>query len=300
MDQRFFIFAQGGIAVFRTRVVAFAMVFAMFLVPALAQTAAHQASVAIRNETCAGGVQLFQIVWVRGEQVIGLQIVQVLVRMGQTYTSEAQLAAVPTSVVVRGTAQGQAFEVTIPMGSTVKYACGTMTATAAGQQPQPGTPAGGQPEFPAGMPRLPLVPGMNPAQLIAGLQAAGATVEVQGSEARPKIGGVESPILVGAFPSGFAANALWVSTGGSLRVAVIHDRPGAFIWLWVVPVPNFWNTSTAWAPLTGALTVSVDRAQIYQPLTQSGDGPVPGTLFFVLVIKWDLGPAMPYVLSLSQ
>ena len=40
--------------------------------------------------------------------------------------------------------------------------------------------------------------------------------------------------------------------------------------------------------------------QIYQPLTQWGNAPVPGTLFFVLVIKWDLGPAMPFVLSLSQ
>lgn len=283
----------------RTRVVAFAMVFALFLVPALAQTSASQASVAIRNDTCTGGVQVSQIVWVRGEQVIGLQIVQVLVRMGQTYTSEAQLTAAPTSVVVRGTAQGQAFEVAVPAGSTVKYACGTMTASGS-QQPQTETPSGAQPSFPAGMPRPALTPGMNPSQLIATLQAAGAQVEVQGSESKPKLGDADDPILVGAFPTGFAVRALWVSTTGSLRVAVAHDRPSAFIWLWVVPVPNFWNTVTAWSPLTGALSVSVDRAQIYQPLTQWGNAPVPGTLFFVLVIKWDLGPAMPFVLSLSQ
>lgn len=283
----------------RTRVVGFAVVFALFLVPAMAQTAANQASVVIRNDTCTGGVQVSQIVWVRGEQVIGFQILQVLVRMGQTYTSEAQLTAGPTSVVIRGTAQGQSFEVVVPVGSTVNYACGTMTATA-GQQPQTETPSGAQPSFPAGMPRPALTPGMNPSQLIATLQAAGAQVEVQGSESKPKLGDADDPILVGAFPTGFAAQALWVSTTGSLRVAVAHDRPSAFIWLWVVPVPNFWNTVTAWSPLTGALTVSVDRPQIYQPLTQWGNAPVPGTLFFVLVIKWDLGPAMPFVLFLSQ
>lgn len=278
---------------------AFVIALALFLAPALAQTAAVQASVAIRNETCPAGVQLSQIVWVRGEQVIGLQILQVLVRMGQTYTSEAQLSLAPTSVVVRGLAQGQAFEATVPVGRTVQYACGTITATLAGQPVTEG-PAGGQPEFPAGMPRPNLTPGMTPAQLIAALQAAGAQVEVQGSESRPKLGDADDPILVGAFPTGFAARALWVSTTGSLRVAVAHDRPSAFLWLWVVPVPNVWNTATAWTPLTGALTVSLDRPQALQPFTQWGNAPVPGNLFFVLLIKWDLGPAMPYVLTLSN
>lgn len=280
-------------------VAVFVVGLALSLVPAMAQTAANQASVVIRNDNCTAAVQLSQIVWVRGEQIIGLQFLQVQVSMGQQYTIEATLSATPTTVIVRGTAQGQAFEVNIPVGRTMQYACGTMTATA-GQQPQTETPSGAQPSFPAGMPALPVSPGMNPTQVIAGLQAAGAQVEVQGSQSKPKLGDADDPILVGAFPSGFAAHALWVSTTGSLRVAVAHDRPSAFIWLWVVPVPNFWNTVTAWSPLTGALTVSVDRAQIYQPLTQWGDGPVPGTLFFVLVIKWDLGPAMPFVLSLSQ
>jgi len=278
------------------RVAVVVLALGLFLVPAVAQTSA---SVAVRNETCTAGVQLSQIVWVRGEQVIGLQLLQVLVRMGQTYTAEAQLSVAPTSVVVRGTAQGQAFEVTVPMGQTAKYACGTITVTLAGQPAQPTTPAV-QPELPAGMPRPNLTPGMSPAQILANLQAAGAQIEVQGSETKPKLGDADDPILVGAFPSGFAVRALWVSTGGSLRVSVTHDRPTAFIWLWVVPVPNVWNTATAWSPLTGALSVSVDRAQVFQPLTQWGNAPVPGTLFFVLVIKWDLGPAMPFVLSLSQ
>lgn len=279
------------------RVVPLALALALSLVPALAQSSA---SVTVRNEACAAGVQLSQIVWVRGEQVIGLQILQVLIRMGASYTAEAQLSLAPTSVLVRGVAEGKPFEVTVPVGQTVKYACGTITATVAGVPPRPEIPSGPQPEFPSGMPRLPLAPGMPPAQILAALQGAGAQVEVQGSEAKPKLGDADDPILVGAFPSGLAATALWVSTTGSLRVAVTHDRPSAFIWLWVVPVPNVWNTAMAWSPLAGALSVSVDRAQVYQPLTQWGNGPVPGTLFFVLVIKWDLGPAMPFVISLSQ
>jgi len=283
-----------------SRVAVFVAALALFLVPALAQTPVVEASLAIRNDTCVAGVQLSQIVWVRGEQVIGLQLLRVVVMMGQTYTVQAQLSLAPTSVLVRGVIQGQAFEVTIPMGQTVKYACGTMTVTLPGQQPPGETPSGAQPEFPAGMPRPNLSPGMNPAQLLAGLQAVGAQVEVQGAEARPKLGDVADPILVGAFPGGLAATGLWVSTTGSLRVAVAYDRPSAFVWVWVVPVPNVWDTSMAWSPLTGAISVSVDRAQAYQPLTQWGNAPVPGVLFFVLVVKWDLGPAMPYVLSLSQ
>lgn len=283
-----------------SRVAVLVVALALSIVPALAQTTAVQGSAVIRNDTCTAGVQLSQIVWVRGEQVIGLQILSVLVRLGQAYTSEGQFAVAPTSVVVRGAIGGKAFEVTVPMGSTVKYECGTATATLAGQAPAAVTPTGPLPEFPAGMPRPTLSPGMAPAQILANLRGAGAQVAEQGSETRPKLGDADDPILVGAFPSGFAASALWVSTTGSLRVAVTHDRPSAFIWLWVVPVPNVWNTAMAWSPLTGALSVSLDRAQVYQPLTQSGNAPLPGTLFFVLVIKWDLGPAMPYVLTLSQ
>jgi len=285
-----------------SRVAVLVVALALSVVPALAQTTipGSQLSLAIRNDTCTAGVQLSQIVWIRGEQIIGLQFLQVLVRMGQTYTVEPELSATPTAVIVRGVAQGQAFEVTVPAGQTVKYACGTMTLTVPGQPPRPVVPGDSQPEFPAGMPRPALTPGMHPSQLIATLQAAGAQVEVQGSESQPKLGDADDPILVSAFPTGFAVHGLWVSTTGSLRVAVAHDRPSAFIWLWVVPVPNVWNTVTAWSPLTGALSVSADRAQIYQPLTQWGDSPVPGTLFLVLVIKWDLGPAMPFVISLSQ
>jgi hypothetical protein len=67
-------------------------------------------------------------------------------------------------------------------------------------------------------------------------------------------------------------------------------------------VPNFWNTATAWSPWPGGgISVSLDRPQMYQPLTQWGNAPVPGTLFFVLVIKWEMSPMpFPFVLALSN
>ncbi|MGB9861496.1 MAG: hypothetical protein ACPLRP_04125, partial [Candidatus Bipolaricaulaceae bacterium] len=185
----------------------------------------------------------------------------------------------------------------------VKFLCGTITTSAAGAPPTPTPPPSGpQPELPPGMPRLPLSPGMSPAQILSALQGAGAQVQVQGSQDKPKLGDAEDPILVGALPGGFAALALWVSTTGTLRVAVAYDRPSTFVWLWVVPVPNFWDTATAWSPWpTGGISISLDRPATFQPLTQWGNAPIPGTLFFVVLIKWEMSPLpFPYVMALSN
>ncbi|MBC7318693.1 hypothetical protein H5T57_05570 [Candidatus Bipolaricaulota bacterium] len=138
---------------------------------------------------------------------------------------------------------------------------------------------------------------------MSALQATGAEVQVQGSETKPKLSDAEDPIIVDALPGGFAVLGLWVSTaGGSLRATVTYDQPNTFVWLWIVPVPNFWNAAMAWSPWPGGgISVALDRPQTYQPLTQWGDAPVPGTLFFVLLIKWDMSPwPFPYVLSLSN
>ncbi|HEU68655.1 MAG TPA: hypothetical protein ENN53_05535 [Candidatus Acetothermia bacterium] len=59
-----------------SRVAVFVVALALSVVPALAQTQTpipgSELSLVIRNDTCAAGVQLSQIVWVRGEQIIGL------------------------------------------------------------------------------------------------------------------------------------------------------------------------------------------------------------------------------------
>lgn len=272
--------------------------------PAWAQTAGVQVSATLANETCPAGFQLTQVVWLREDQAVGLQILQVLIRQGQSYTVRQELAVLPTHVLIRGFSGGQPIEERVPMGKTVKFVCGTISTSPAAPGPTPpAQPTAPEVPLPAGMPRPPITPGMAPAQLLSALQAAGAQVTVQGSQERPKLGDAEDPILLGALPGGFSALALWVSTAaGSLRVSVTYDQPSAFVWLWVVPVPNFWSTAMAWSPWPGGgISVSLDRPQAYQPLTQWGNAPVPGTLFFVLLIKWDTAfTPFPFVLALSN
>lgn len=279
-----------------------AIVVAMVL-PAVAQTAAVKVSAVITNETCPAGVQLTQVIWLSGEQPVGLQILNVIIRQGQSYTVEQELSVMPTLVIIRGISGNTPIEERVPMGQSVKYVCGTITTSPAAPGAVTPPPTGPQVPLPTGMPKLTLTPGMSPDQLLSALQTAGAEVQVQGSQSRPKLGDAEDPILVGALPGGFAALGLWVSTaGGSLRVAVVYDHPNAFVWLWIVPVPNFWNAAMAWSPWPGGgISVVLDRAQTYQPLTQWGNAPVPGTLFFVLLIKWEMSPwPFPFVLSLSN
>lgn len=72
------------------------------------------------------------------------------------------------------------------MGQSVKYSCGTISTTLPGQIP----PTTEQPSAPQ-------------PQLLSALQAAGAQVDVQGSETKPKLGDAADPILVGLFPAVF-------------------------------------------------------------------------------------------------
>lgn len=274
-------------------------------IPVWAQTTGIQVSTTITNENCPAGFQLSQVIWLRDDQVIGLQILQVLIRQGQSYTVRQELNAMPTHVVIRGISGGQPIEERVPMGQNVKFLCGTISTSPGLPTPPtaPTQPAAPEVPTPPGMPSLPIRPGMNPNQLLNALQAAGAQVLVQGTQDKPKISDAEDPILVGALPGGFAALAMWVSTAaGSLRVAVTYDRPNAFVWLWIVPVPTWWNTAMAWSPWPGGgISVSLDRPQAYQPLTQWGSAPVSGTLFFVLLIKWETGTSpFPFVLSFSN
>lgn len=287
------------------------IVAAVLALPALAQTSGLSVSATITNENCPDGFLLSQVVWLRSGLPIGLQILQVLIRQGQSYTVTQELSAMPTEVVIRGSSGGQPIEVRAPIGQTVSFECGQISTTFMPGPPQPPSPPSPptpppqpiQVPFPPGMPRLTLSPGMSPTQLLSTLQAAGAQVVIQGSQDKPKLGDAEDPILVGALPGGFSALGLWVSTaGGSLRVAVAYDRPSAFVWLWIVPVPNFWNSAMAWSPWPGGgISVSLDRPQAYQPMTQWGNAPVPGTLFFVLLVKWEASTwPFPFVLTLSN
>jgi hypothetical protein len=258
------------------------------------------ASAVISNLSCRGGVQIVQLSWLQQQTLLATQLFTppVVIPVETKREFKFELRASPTALLVRGAfigAQGQAtaLELTVPVGQETKYECGTILATVAGQQPQPPT---GQPPLPPGLP--PLMPGMSPQQLISALQAAGATVEVQGSQDKPKIGNADDPLILGALGFGFQAVGYWVSSGtGQLRVAVTYDRPATPVVLWVVGLPTL-ATCFSVPPPGGGLTLFCDRPALFAPLTTFGGGPVPGFVFFVLVIKVG-GPTMPFVLSLA-
>lgn len=258
------------------------------------------ASAVISNLSCRGGVQVVQLGWLQNQTLLATQIFTppVLIPIETRREFKFELRAVPTHLQVRGafvgsTGQATALDLTVPLGQETKYECGTILAAVAGQQPQLPT---GQPTLPPGLP--PLTPGMNPQQVITALQAAGATVEVQGSQDKPKIGNADDPLILGALGAGFQAVGYWVSSGtGQLRAAVTYDRPATPVVLWVVGIPTL-ATCFSVPPLGGGLTVFCDRPALFAPLTTFGGGPMSGVVFFVLVIKVG-GPTMPFVLSLA-
>lgn len=258
------------------------------------------ASAVISNLSCRGGVQIVQLAWLQNQTLLATQIFTppLLIPVETKREFKFELRAVPTHLQVRGAfvataGQATALDLSVPVGQETKYECGTILATVAGQQPQPPT---GQPTLPPGLP--PLTPGMNPQQIIAALQSAGATVEVQGSQDKPKIGNADDPLVLGALGPGLQAVAYWVSSGtGQLRAAVTYDRPAVPVVLWVVGIPTL-ATCFSVPPPGGGLTVFCDRPALFAPFTTFGGGPVPGVVFFVLVIKVG-GPTMPFVLSLA-
>lgn len=274
----------------------------LLLVVGYAQTQAVRASLVVTNVGCRAGVQIVQIAWLKGNSPLTVQLFTppVVLAIETKREFQFELRDTPTSANVRGatlsaTGAPVTIDVTVPVGSETKYECGAILATVAGQQP-PQPPTTGQPQLPPGLP--PLTPGMNPQQLIAALRAAGATVEEQGTQDKPKIGNADDPLILGALGPGFQVVGYWVSSGtGLLRAAVTYDRPAVPVVLWVVGVPTF-ATCFSVPPPGGGLTVSCDRPALFAPFTTFTGGPVPGFIFFILVIKAG-GPTMPFVLSLA-
>lgn len=265
-----------------------------------AQVQPVKASLVVSNLSCRAGVQINQISWLKGNSPLANQIFlpPVVIAVETKREFQFELRDTPTNAAVLGATVSPAgaavrIEITLPVGQEVKYECGTMLASIAGQQ-QPPT---GQPTLPPGSP--PLTPGMNPQQLIAALRAAGATVEEQGTQDKPKIGNADDPLILGALGPGFQAVGYWVSSGtGQLRAVVTHDRPAVPVVLWVVGLPTL-ATCFSVPPPGGGNTLFCDRPAIFAPFTTFNGGPVPGFVFFVLVMKVG-GPTMPFVLSLSN
>jgi len=255
------------------------------------QQAPVEGTLRISNTDCSGGVQITQLVYLRNDAPVRLQILSALIRLGETREFPFELSVPPTSVLIRGSAGGQTFEVNAQIGQT-QYTCGTIQLLVSGES---APPTDGDVQLPPELSGI--EPGMAPQQVLSRLQMNGFDLDVQGSAANPKLGDVDDPLIIGVLGPGFLTGvAYWVSAPGQLRAALIHDRPTANVVL--IVVSNF-GFSLSLTPPGGGLVLFSDRPAALAPTTTWGGGPVPGTTFLVLALKIG-GPAMPYVLGLSS
>lgn len=252
-----------------------------------------QAVVQISNQSCRGGVQVVQMTFLRDSTPLRIQLFVPAqgIAVGETKTFTFELTEKPTAVNIRGTINlQQALDVTAPIGTT-QYACGLIQLSLPGEEAPPS-------EGPQLPPQLSgLAPGMTAQQALAQLQANGFDLAVQGSEAQPKISDASDPLIIGALgPAVLTGVGYWVSGPGQLRAAVLTDQPATNMVLLVIS--NALGFCFSITPLGGGVTLFCDRPAAYAPATTFGGGPVPGTVFLVLILKIG-GPTMPFVLSLS-
>jgi len=250
-----------------------------------------QAVVIVSNEVCKGGVQLVQFVFLRDGVPFAIKLFApaVEIGLGERQEFSFELAERPTAVNIRGMIEQQRpLDVTAPLGVT-EYECGLIEFLIVGE------------EVPPEEPQLPpelrgISPGMTPQQILALLQARGFELVIQGSEAQPKISDVDDPLIIGALgPAILTGVGYWVSGPGQLRAAVLTDRPGTNMVLLVISNLGLCFSLT---PPGGGVALFCDRPAAFAPVTTFGGGPVPGTVFLVLILKIG-GPTMPFVLSLS-
>lgn len=257
------------------------------------QQATVQAVVQISNQSCRGGVQVVQFTFLRDSTPFAIKIFApaIGIAVGETKTFTFELTEKPTAVNIRGTISlQQALDVTAPVGTT-QYACGLIQLSIPGEEAPPT-------EGPQLPPQLSgLAPGMTPQQVLSLLQARGFEVAVQGSEAQPKISDASDPLIIGALgPAVLTGVGYWVSGPGQLRAAVLTDQPATNMVLLVIS--NALGFCFSLTPPGGGVALFCDRPAAYAPATTFGGGPVPGTVFLVLILKIG-GPTMPFVLSLS-
>jgi len=255
----------------------------------------------VSNEACQGGVQLTQILFLRNGQTISinLRLPATQIPVGSRQRLAFELNDQPTAVNLKGTIGGEApLDVTAQVGTT-QYQCGIVqlvvegsTAQPSGVAPQPGTGAQLPPQL-AG-----IGPGIGPQQALNQLQANGFDMQVQGTQANPKVGNADDILISSALGAGFLSGfGTWVSSGTfQLRSAVVWDVPSTSMVL--IVISNVGGFCASVPPGGGGIALFCDRPGALAPTTTLGNGPVPGNVFLVLVLKIG-GPTQPFVLSLA-
>lgn len=268
------------------------LVLALMVAVGYGQQSTVEALVQVSNEGCRGGVQIAQFTFIKGSALLAVRLVTppIEVAYHETRQFKFELSDTPTAVNLRGTIGGQQpLDVTAPVGTT-EYECGVIELTIPGEEAGPSEGPQLPPELGG------IAPGMSPQQAISRLQANGFDLVVQGSEAEPKLSDVSDPLMIGALGPGLTGIGYWVSGPGQLRAAVLGDRPMTNMVLLVVS--NFAGFCLSLTPAGGGLALFCDRPAAFAPVTTIGGGPVPGTVFLILVLKIG-GPTQPFVLSLA-
>jgi len=268
------------------------------------QTQGNEPTLFMSNN-CSIQVVVGSLTWFNNNNVARLQlsIPPVSIPSGQTvqflFDEDGVSDVVPTSVQITGSEGGQDFVLTVEANNTASTQCINASYRTGGTQDN----GGGQTEVPNNT-QVPVpaevdgLQGLTPDQAIATLQSRGVQVDVQGSQANPKLGNVDDPLILGALGSGFQASAVWVSAPGQLRASITYDQPNANMVLMVIGGGFCLGLSPTFLGI-GGLSVGCDRPAALAPFTTIGGGPVPGFVFLVLTIKLG-GPTLPYVLSLSS
>lgn len=259
-----------------------------------------QVRLTISNDACEEGVSISQIAFLKGQSPISihLRVPATQIPIGSRQQFDFELNDTPTGANIKGVIGSEVpLDVTVPPG-TSQYTCGLIdlsvpgSSTSTGIQPTPG----GQATLPRELSGL--GPGITPQQALSQLQANGFALEVQGSEAAPKVGNADDILISSAVGPGFLSGfGTFVSSGTfSLRAAVVWDRPATNMILLVIS--NIGGFCASLPPVGGGITVFCDRPAAFAPATTIGGGPVVGNVFLVLVLKIG-GGTQPFVLSLS-
>lgn len=212
---------------------------------------------------------------------LDITITSVQLRPGQTVEFTRTLGFTPSRLDVKGSVDGQGFEVTFdPLQFNTPLrdegeanGCLQVVVSASGGETQPPPTTGTKP----------IVPGQSLDQVLGALQSLGMSIRTEGSQTNPKLGDVSDPMLLRAIP-GLSAQLLWVAAPGTLRSVVAWDNPAVDLDLLVFGFGACFQLSPP-----GVLAEVCDRAP---------SGPVSGVVFGILVINWS-STAQAFVLALS-
>ena len=255
---------------------------------ALTQSESQPFEIQLTN-VCSQGVISLNLISLEVEGSpfpIQATVTNVQIQPGQTITQNGTTTVTPTRLRVLGSFNGESFAATFePLQFNValndtSVAGGCLQALV---QFNASNDGGGTTQPPTTGTK-PIVSGQTLDQVIASLSANGIPLDVDGSQANPKIGNVDDPQLL-RLATAFSAQLIWVSAPGQLRSVINWDNPNVDLDLLVFGLGACFQLNG-----TGLLAETCDRAPF---------GPVVGNVFAVIVINWSAAN-QAFVLSLSS